>query len=142
MTGESHQASVKSELLPIVRKMELAKDEWLATLQTSGETNYDALKRLAELRSCLYQKPATGPVDALVQLGCILSLASYSFALLDYAAENPDEVGDLPAAFKQVSGTVAEILAAVDALRLHLEADAGISMKELGIFQNEGCTVQ
>lgn len=121
---------LKTDLLPIVRLVDAAKDVWLPKLRETGELDLPAYQRMIALRHSLHKATPVHALDALLLLGTIDAVANFTFNCTREGKELPLDECEL------VREGLAEILVLVRALMGKLEADAGTSLATLGVFQD------
>ena len=120
-----------SELMMLARQIQREADAITPTITATGQVDIDAVARMEKLRHEIISTEAHSPMDALMQFGCIRSVASF---LLGVAQSGPE---DLPAAMQLAEWGLIEMLAGLEAIRPKLEAQAGATLAELGLFQNK-----
>lgn len=104
----------------------------LPSLTETGELDLEVIGRMEKLRHEIITTTSEGPMDTLMQFGCVRSVAGF---LLGVAQSGPE---DLPAAMQLVEWGLLEMLIGLNAIRPKLESDAGASLKDLGLFQDKG----
>ena len=121
-----------TELMTLARKIQQEADAMLPSLTETGELDLEVIGRMEKLRHEIITTTSEGPMDTLMQFGCVRSVAGF---LLGVAQSGPD---DLPAAIQLVEWGLLEMLIGLNAIRPKLESDAGASLKDLGLFQDKG----
>ena len=121
-----------TDLMTLARKIQREADAMLPTLAAGGMADLDAIARMEKLRHKIITAEANGPMDTLMQFGCVRSVAGF---LLGVTQSGPE---DLPAAMQLVEWGLLEMLIGLNAIRPKLESDAGASLKDLGLFQDKG----
>lgn len=121
-----------TELMTLARKIQQEADAMLPSLTETGELDLEVIGRMEKLRHEIITTTSEGPMDTLMQFGCVRSVAGF---LLGVAQSGPE---DLPAAMQLVEWGLLEMLIGLNAIRPKLESDAGASLKDLGLFQDKG----
>ena len=118
--------------MTLARALQREADGIVPKFHATGNVDLEAVARMEKLRHEIITADAQSPMDALMQFGCVRSVAGFLLGVARGDQEDPE------ATMALIECGLLEILIGLDAMRPKLEAEAGASLQELGLFQDRG----
>ena len=120
-----------SKLLPLMRAMEQARSEWQPKFEATGVFDQVAVNRMTELRIELLLESASTKLDLMIQCATLEMVAELMMELMK-SAELPNWQAPL------ARDTASELVVGLRNMQTALEAAAGITANDLGLFNETG----
>ena len=117
--------------MTLARKLQSEADAMVPKFNETGDVDMDAVERMEKLRHEIINNNEQGSMNSLMVFGCVRSVAAF---LLGVAQNGED---DSESAIILIQLGLLEILAGLNAIRPQLEANAGTTLFDLGLFQDK-----
>ena len=117
--------------MTLARALQREADGIVPKYHKTGHVDLEAVGRMEKLRHAIITAEAQTPMDSLMQFGCVRSVAGF---LLGVARGDQE---DSEATMALIECGLIEIILGLHAMRPKLEAEAGATLAELGLFQQQ-----
>lgn len=116
--------------MTLARKLQREADAIVPKFHETGDVDMDAIERMESLRHEIINTTEQTPMDTLMVFGCIRSVTSFLLGVAQSDGEDSEE------ALSLIQAGLMEVLIGLNAIQSQLEGNAGATLIDLGLFQD------